>query len=83
VQGGTTVQVRITDSAQIEKAEAKLRTIPQKLSDALFSGSRGIGKRAGRCGKRGNGPGRQGAFYPGRAPCDSHLAKRGNDGRDH
>lgn len=39
VQGGTTVQVRITDSAQLERAEKKLRTIPQNLSDALFSGN--------------------------------------------
>jgi protein-export membrane protein SecD len=37
IQGGTTVQVRITDAAQVDKADAKLRTIPQRLSDALFA----------------------------------------------
>ena len=39
IQGGTTVQVRISDAAQIDKAETRLRTIPQNLSDALFSGN--------------------------------------------
>ena len=39
VQGGTTVQVRVTDTAQIERAATKLRTIPQQLTDSLFSGT--------------------------------------------
>ncbi|TBW34284.1 protein translocase subunit SecD [Siculibacillus lacustris] len=37
---GTTVQVRIPDQAQIEKAATKLATIPQSLSDTVFSGAR-------------------------------------------
>jgi protein-export membrane protein SecD len=37
---GTTVQVRITDQAQVEKAAQKLATIPQSLSDAVFSTTR-------------------------------------------
>ena len=39
VQGGS-VQVRITDAAQVEKAATKLAAIPQSLSDALLTGNR-------------------------------------------
>ncbi len=40
IQGGTSVQVRITDAAQIARAEKKLQTVPQSLSDTMFSGNR-------------------------------------------
>ena len=37
---GLSVQVRVTDAAQVEKAATKLAAIPQNLSDALLSGNR-------------------------------------------
>ena len=37
---GSTVQVRINDATQIDKAATKLNGIPQNLSDALLTGNR-------------------------------------------